>query len=124
MNTRTYAQTKKAPSFSVLPVRKPAPRRRALSPHVGEGHAGFDFGSISLFSGNENRVQTKLTIGKPGDRYEQEADKMADTVMSMPEPNVQRDCADCDEKDKVQRLEDDEEREEEMVSKEEADEEK
>ncbi|MCH8303747.1 MAG: DUF4157 domain-containing protein, partial [Candidatus Marinimicrobia bacterium] len=36
----------------------------------------------------------------------------------------QRDCADCDEKDKVQRLEDDEEREEEMVSKEEADEEK
>ncbi|NET15908.1 MAG: DUF4157 domain-containing protein, partial [Okeania sp. SIO1H6] len=38
-------------------------------------------------------VQTKLTIGQPGDKYEQEADNMATKVMSMPEPtaqNVQR----------------------------------
>ena len=124
MNSRTYAKTKKAPSFSVLPARKPAARRRSLTPHVGETHAGFDFGSIPLFSDNENLIQTKLTIGKSGDKYEQEADSMADRVMSMPEPNVQRDCADCDDKDKVQRLEDDEEREEEMVSKQEVDEEK
>ena len=30
------------------------------------------------------RVQTKLTIGAPGDRYEQEADAMADTIVKGP----------------------------------------
>ncbi|MEM9008470.1 MAG: DUF4157 domain-containing protein, partial [Cyanobacteria bacterium P01_F01_bin.86] len=30
-------------------------------------------------------VQTKLTIGQPGDKYEQEADQMAAKVMRMPE---------------------------------------
>ncbi|MDX2241493.1 MAG: DUF4157 domain-containing protein [Leptolyngbyaceae cyanobacterium bins.302] len=31
-------------------------------------------------------VQAKLTVGKPGDPYEQEADCVAEQVMSMPEP--------------------------------------
>jgi len=31
-------------------------------------------------------IQPKLTIGQPGDRYEQEADQVAATVMAMPEP--------------------------------------
>jgi|GEM_PF-3648430 len=35
-------------------------------------------------------VQTKLTIGEPGDQYEQEADRMASVVMSMPDSAVQR----------------------------------
>ena len=35
------------------------------------------------------KVQTKLTIGKPGDKYEQEADKVSDQVMNMSQP-VQR----------------------------------
>lgn len=34
--------------------------------------------------------QPKLTIGAPNDRYEQEADRVADQVMRMPEPQVQR----------------------------------
>jgi hypothetical protein len=34
------------------------------------------------------RIQTKLTVGQPGDRYEQEADAMAARVMTMPEPTV------------------------------------
>ncbi len=33
-------------------------------------------------------VQTKIKVGDPNDKYEQEADAMADKVMSMPEPNV------------------------------------
>lgn len=33
-------------------------------------------------------VQTKLTIGQPGDRYEQEADQVAQQVMTMPEPQI------------------------------------
>jgi outer membrane protein OmpA-like peptidoglycan-associated protein len=35
-------------------------------------------------------IQTKLKISEPGDRYEQEADHIADEVMRMPEPSVQR----------------------------------
>jgi hypothetical protein len=31
-------------------------------------------------------IQAKLTIGQPGDKYEQEADSVADRVMAMPEP--------------------------------------
>ena len=34
-------------------------------------------------------IQTKLTIGQPGDKYEQEADHVSEQVMSMSEP-VQR----------------------------------
>ena len=33
-----------------------------------------------------NRLQTKLAINQPGDVYEQEADRVADAVMQMPEP--------------------------------------
>ena len=36
---------------------------------------------------------TKLGINKPGDKYEQEADRVADQVMRMPEPRLQRACA-------------------------------
>lgn len=32
------------------------------------------------------RMQAKLTISEPGDQYEQEADRVAETVMRMPEP--------------------------------------
>jgi hypothetical protein len=33
-------------------------------------------------------IQAKLTVGQPGDVYEQEADRVADTVMRMSEPTV------------------------------------
>jgi hypothetical protein len=35
-------------------------------------------------------VQTKLTVGQPNDRYEQEADRVAAQVMAMPEKTLQR----------------------------------
>jgi hypothetical protein len=35
-------------------------------------------------------IQAKLVVGQPGDKYEQEADRVADAVMRMPEPWVQR----------------------------------
>jgi hypothetical protein len=54
-------------------------------------------------------IQAKLTIGQPGDKYEQEADSVADRVMAMPEPglatstiansvqtkSIQRICSEC-----------------------------
>jgi hypothetical protein len=57
-------------------------------------------------------VQAKLNINQPGDEYEQEADRVADTVMRMPGPRsdghrlaitpltshgAQRKCAECEE---------------------------
>jgi hypothetical protein len=35
-------------------------------------------------------TQAKLIINKPGDKYEQEADRIADQIMKMPEPRLQR----------------------------------
>ncbi|MFQ4136450.1 DUF4157 domain-containing protein [Nodosilinea sp. PGN35] len=35
-------------------------------------------------------LQAKMTVGKPNDAYEHEADRIADTVMGMPAPVVQR----------------------------------
>ena len=35
-------------------------------------------------------LQAKLRIGQPRDKYEQEADRVADAVMRMPEPQLQR----------------------------------
>jgi len=35
-------------------------------------------------------LQAKLRIGQPGEVYEQEADRVADAVMRMPQPGVQR----------------------------------
>lgn len=60
-------------------------------------------------------IQTKLTIGQPGDKYEQEADAMAERVVLMKEsdlppinragsPEVQTSCAECEEEQQLQRL--------------------
>jgi outer membrane protein OmpA-like peptidoglycan-associated protein len=52
---------------------------------------------------NGRIIQAKLTIGQPDDVYEQEADRVADQVMRMPDPtpipalSLQRRCAACEE---------------------------
>lgn len=55
--------------------------------HAVERH----FTSQRGFSSEARRepIQTKLKIGEPGDKYEQEADRMADEVMRMPDPALQ-----------------------------------
>lgn len=35
-------------------------------------------------------AQAKLTVGAPDDVYEREADRVAETVMRMPDPEIQR----------------------------------
>ena len=44
-------------------------------------------------------IQAKLTVGAPNDRYEQEADSVAEKVMTMPEPNLQAQTASDPEKE-------------------------
>src|SRR5271157_1555758 len=68
---------------------------------------------LRMLSRSAPTIQTKLTVNQPGDQYEQEADRVAEQVMRMPEParatagagNVlQRKCADCtEEEEKVGR---------------------
>lgn len=64
-------------------------------------------------------LQVKLNIGQPGDQYEQEADRVAEHVMRMPEPqsvsgnnkHIQRACPKCEENElKRQPAEDGEEK--------------
>ena len=51
---------------------------------------------------NQMGIQAKLTIGKPNDKYEQEADRVADKVITMPDSGtVQRSCSTCED-NKVQ----------------------
>jgi hypothetical protein len=35
-------------------------------------------------------IQAKLKVGAPDDAYEREADRIADLVMRMPDPGIQR----------------------------------
>lgn len=46
---------------------------------------GDDFSRITVHASPGANIQSKLKIGAPGDRYEQEADRVADQVMRMDE---------------------------------------
>jgi hypothetical protein len=52
---------------------------------------------------NSSEVQPKLTIGAPSDRYEQEADRVADQVMNLQNPKEQRQQAFGKQESKLQR---------------------
>lgn len=45
-------------------------------------------------------LRAKLTINQPRDMYEQEADRVAEQVMRMPDNVLQRKCPKCDEYEK------------------------
>jgi hypothetical protein len=45
---------------------------------------GRDFSQIRAHAAERETIQAKMTVNQPGDSYEQEADRVADTVMSMP----------------------------------------
>ncbi len=47
-------------------------------------------------------AQAKLTIGQPNDKYEQEADRVADQVMRMPDPKLQRQPENEEEEETLQ----------------------
>jgi len=54
---------------------------------------------MTYFLQKNNVVQSKLSIGQPNDRYEREADHVADQVMHVPQSDtpIQRQCEDCDD---------------------------
>ncbi len=76
--------------------------QRILQTHAEEPKAGLteaasrfghDFSRTPTHSTAAGAIQTKLAINKPGDEYEQEANRVAEQVMRMPEPRLQRACA-------------------------------
>src|SRR5882672_8881448 len=72
--------------------------------------------AVSISALSQPAFQPKLAVNEAGDQYEQEADRVAEQVMRMPEPGipqaksslravplVQRKCAQCEEEEKLQR---------------------
>lgn len=59
----------------------------------------------SLTSRTSKTIQTKLSIGKANDSYEQEADRVADSVVSNTQAPVvlQQKCASCEKEEQMQK---------------------
>jgi hypothetical protein len=92
---RTSSLTRHASGNRVV---KGAPRANAgglEAPLANVASNGFahDFSRIPLHSKAQVRLQAKLTVNTPGDTYEQEADRVAEQVMRVSEPRLQRACA-------------------------------
>src|SRR4029450_3223282 len=76
------------------------PTPQSLSPMGDPGHPLLQ---LQQTMGNQavlrlmrsGRLQAKLNVSQPGDMYEREADRVADQVMRMPAPTVQRTCTAC-----------------------------
>jgi Domain of unknown function (DUF4157) len=79
------------------------PSHRSLSSGVLQRKSSCACGGGCPRCQEQALLQTKLKISEPGDQYEQEADRIADEVMQMPEPAIQR------------QMEPEEDEEEEMV---------
>jgi hypothetical protein len=86
---KSIEKTQKAPEPSF------PPRASALQTGLGSSAGGFDATSVPQMAGNmavqqllrAGGIQAKLAISQPGDSDEQEADRVAQQVMSMPAPS-------------------------------------
>jgi hypothetical protein len=65
------------------------------STSLASSRFAHDFSRIPAISPSPVQLQPKLEISTPGDRYEQEADRVAEEVMRMSDSaiQVQRKCA-------------------------------
>jgi len=72
------------------------PNEKLRAPHTESRIAtgfGHDFTRIPAHISGNSVIQPKLKIGAPGDKYEHEADHIADQVMHTSQPMLQRACA-------------------------------
>lgn len=72
-----------------LPQAKPD-GLEAVSDAAAPGRLGHDFSQISVHARTAVRIQPKLTVNTPGDIYEEEADRVSDQMMRMPDPHAHR----------------------------------
>lgn len=80
--------------------------------HASKPFFGSHAARATSFFSSSPAIQTKLTVGEPGDRFEREADTVADAVVqraTSPErggstaPSVQAKCAKCEREQMVRR---------------------
>jgi uncharacterized protein DUF4157 len=87
-------RTKALQPESKEPMEKAQVRQQASAPMPQPIGMAVSLLSLQRSHGNQfvqrllqsRRMQAKLTITEPGDQYEQEADRVAETVMRMPQP--------------------------------------
>jgi hypothetical protein len=90
--------------------------RTSLTPtSIQPSSVGYSLGAMAIGSPSTPMLQRKLAIGQPNDQYEQEADLVADQVMRMPAPRIQRVCPECKEELQRQPMAEEEEKEEETL---------
>jgi hypothetical protein len=81
-------------SPQVLPIRRPAPSsvlQRKCSCGGSPGPTGECTDCRKRRLGQSNTsIQAKLTVNRPGDRYEKEADRVAEQVLRMPRPQLKQ----------------------------------
>lgn len=63
-------------------------RQDADSTYVPTSRAPFSFGEIPLFSASSPTLQPKLKINAPGDKYEREADRIAEQVIQTTDVGI------------------------------------
>jgi hypothetical protein len=71
---------RRQPSALTAAEVKPAPQSAPARPTFG----GRDFAGVPAHTAGHPTVQPKLTVGPADDRFEQEADRMAEEVIAMP----------------------------------------
>nr|MDJ0870758.1 DUF4157 domain-containing protein [Gammaproteobacteria bacterium] len=98
MATLATQQTSKKPQFSnQARSRTPVLQRKC---HCGGRCASCQADASRLE--HSPYLQAKLRVGAPDDRYEREADRIADQVMHMPEPGLQRQVDEEEEEELLQ----------------------
>lgn len=108
------------PSLQLKTAQSPFFQQEWNGDFMGRSNASlFSAGGTQQPFFTKPTLQTKLTIGQPGDQYEQEADQMADQVVQRlagnntnPKSNIiQPKCATCQEEEKLQQKEEPEKEE-------------
>lgn len=92
MSNRVRIPAKAAEATSFTPAGSGSARQGRLAFTNGPGTErlpagpGHRFGRVQVHHAAPAGLQAKLTVNEPQDKYEQEADRVADQVMRMPEP--------------------------------------
>lgn len=126
MSSKAIVQENKNLSASAS-VEKEANKKAILeNPYEQLNNLEYGFSKIKVYDDNNSdnrfssssiRIQPKLTINQPGDKYEKEAEVMANKIMRMPDPLlnqggfskpgipvIQRNCAHCEAEEKEQQI--------------------
>ena len=82
-NLQTSAKNSSAAGVTGA-LRKLSPRIKGDRLKSGTTHSALKALSHGLAELTVPLIQPRLTIGRPNDKYEQEADRVADQVMRMP----------------------------------------